>query len=291
MIGKITVGKSFRGCLLYCLNDKRQEQGHEQVMKNRAELLLFNKCGGSQKELIQQFNEVRQLNPKLAKPVLHITLSLAPGEQLPKDKLMEMCEQCAREMGFESNQYVAIHHLDTNHQHIHIVANRIGFDKHTVSDSNNYQKIAKYCRKMELKYELKQVLSPKLYLSQKERLIPRQDIRKERLKENIKQSLAESKSYTDFERLMKEKKYTVIKGRGISFIDDKKVKIKGSEVDYSLQTIEHILEKQSVLSIAQSTEMEKSSHLNINHYQQLKKSMQKKIIFYLQATSLRRLRK
>jgi len=69
--------------------------------------------------------------------------------------------------------------------------NRIGFDKRTVSDSNNYQKIAKYCRKMELKYELKQVLSPRLYLSQKERLIPRQDIRKERLKEHIKQSLAE----------------------------------------------------------------------------------------------------
>ncbi len=139
--------------------------------------------------------------------------------------------------------------------------NRIGFDKRTVSDSNNYQKIAKYCRKMELKYELKQVLSPRLYLSQKERLIPRQDIRKERLKEHIKQSLAESKIYADLEKLMKEKKYTIIKGRGISFIDDKKVKIKGSEVDYSLQTIEHILEKQSVLSIAQSTEMEKSSHL------------------------------
>jgi hypothetical protein len=181
MIGKITVGKSFRGCLLYCLTDKRQDQSQQEVMKNRAELLMFNKCGGNQKELIQQFNEVRHLNPKLAKPVLHITLSLAPGEQLPKDKLMEMCEQCATEMGFENNQYVAVHHLDTNHQHIHIVANRVGFDKRTVSDSNNYQKIAKYCRQMELKYELKQVLNPKLYLSQKERLIPRHDSRKERL--------------------------------------------------------------------------------------------------------------
>ncbi len=26
-------------------------------MKNRAEPLMFNKCGGNQKELIQQFNE------------------------------------------------------------------------------------------------------------------------------------------------------------------------------------------------------------------------------------------
>ncbi len=49
MIGKITMGKSFRGCILYCLNDKIQERNQEQVMKNRTELLLFNKCYGNQR--------------------------------------------------------------------------------------------------------------------------------------------------------------------------------------------------------------------------------------------------
>ncbi len=79
MIGKITIGKSFKGCLLYCLNDKLPKQAKEQIMKDRAEILLFNQCYGNQKDLISQFNEVRQLNPKLSKPVLHITLSLVPG--------------------------------------------------------------------------------------------------------------------------------------------------------------------------------------------------------------------
>lgn len=37
---------------------------------------------------------------------------------------------------------------------------------------------------------------------------------------------------------MQAKGYQIIKGRGIAFIDDKKVKIKGSEVGYSLQKIE-----------------------------------------------------
>ena len=159
MIGKITIGKSFKGCLLYCLNDKQPKHSQEEIMKDRAEILLFNQCYGNQKELIQQFNEVRQLNSKLSKPVLHITLSLVPGEQLLKEKLIEMCSDCAKDMGFENNQYVAIHHKDTNHQHLHIVANRIGFDKRTVSDSNNFQKIAAYCRKMELKFNLTPVLS------------------------------------------------------------------------------------------------------------------------------------
>jgi len=67
MIGKITIGKSFRGCLIYCLNDKQKLHKNEVVFKNRAEILMFNKCFGNQNELIQQFNEVRQLNPKLAK--------------------------------------------------------------------------------------------------------------------------------------------------------------------------------------------------------------------------------
>ena len=140
MIGKITIGKSFKGCLLYCLNDKLQDKNPEEVMKDRAKVLLFNQCYGNPKELIQQFNEVRQLNNKLSKHVLHITLSLAPGEQLSKDKLMELCRDCATDMGFENNQYVAIHHKDTSHQHLHVVANRIGFDKRTVSDSNNFSK-------------------------------------------------------------------------------------------------------------------------------------------------------
>lgn len=154
MIGKITIGKSFRGCLAYCLNDKIEEQNKDAI-KNRAEVLLYNKCFGNERELVSQFNEVRQLNPKLSKPVLHITLSLAPGENLGNDKLMEISEQCAKELAFEHHQYIAISNRDTNHQHLHIIANRIGFDTRAVSDSNNYQKIAKYCRKMELAHGLK----------------------------------------------------------------------------------------------------------------------------------------
>jgi hypothetical protein len=247
MIGKITIGKSFRGCLLYCLNDKREQQNL--ITQGRAEALLFNMCFGSQRELIEQFNDVRKLNPRLLKPVLHITLSLAPGELLSKDTLTEICEHCARDMGFGNNQYVAIQHSDTDHQHLHIVANRIGFDKRTVSDSNNYQKIANFCRKMELKYKLTQVSSPARFLSKEERKIPRHDSRKERLKKRIQYSLQRARNYAEFEKQMIAFGYQVVKGRGISFIDDKKVKIKGSDVGFSLATIEKIFAlKQEVLN-------------------------------------------
>lgn len=242
MIGKITIGKSFRGCIQYCLNDKIQEQKQEQNMKNRAEVLLFNQCYGNAKELIQQFNEVRQLNPKLSKPVLHITLSLAPGENLEKNKLIEVAEECAKDLGFKNNQFLAVLHRDTTHQHLHIVANRIGFDKRTVNDSNNYKKVATFCRKMGLKYELKRVLNPPKFLSQEMRQIPRLDARKEAIKIDVTRCISSAKNYTEFDSFMKQKNYQVIKSRGIAFIDSKGVYVKGSELGYSLAKIEKILE-------------------------------------------------
>jgi hypothetical protein len=151
-------------------------------------------------------------------------LSIAPGEHLSKDKLMEVAEQCAKDFGFENNQYVSVLHKDTEHQHLHIVANRIGFDKKTVSDSNNYQKTAAFCRKMELKYNLRQVLSPRRYLSKEQRLLPRNDERKKALTLAIRNAISNSKNLDHFIKIMQSKGYKIIKGRGISFIDDKKVK-------------------------------------------------------------------
>jgi hypothetical protein len=246
MIGKITTGRSFRGCLLYCLNDKQQQLDCVSVMKGRAEVIWSNQCGGNERELVAQFEAVRQLNPKLSKPVWHITLSLAPGEELSRDKLIEMSEQCAGELGFEKNQWVAVHHRDTGHQHLHLVANRVGFDGKTVSDSNSYKKVAAYCRKMEVKYNLQPVLSPRRFLSQEQRQLPRLDQRKVQMRQDVGECIAVSRSYDEFERLMKEKKYEVLKARGIAFRDEKTVYVKGSELGYSLGTIQRLLEQNKV---------------------------------------------
>lgn len=261
MIGKISTGKSFGGCIHYCLNDKEQVSMQEEVMTGRAEVLMYNQCYGDEKEVISQFNEVRKLNPNLAKPVLHVTLSLSPGETLPKGKLMEMCEDCAKDMGFEKNQYIAIYHKDTSHQHLHIVANRVSFDRKTVSDSRSYEKVAKYCRKMEQKFQLKEVLSPRKYLSEKERLIPRQDMRKEQLKKDIQQALKTTKNYPHFEAKMTAMGYQVLKGRGISFTDSKKVKIKGSEVGFPLMKIEKIFALKQEQEKQQTTQAQTEKQL------------------------------
>jgi hypothetical protein len=269
MIGKISMGASFSGRISYCLEDKRQKQSQEPVFKNRAELIAFNQCFGTKKELIEQFNDVRMLNQKIQKPVMHIVLSLAPGEQLEKGTLVEMASGCARQMGVDKNQYIAVAHIDTNHQHLHIVANRVGCDGRVVSDSNNYKKIAEYCRKMELKYDLKQVLSPRRYLADEKRNIPRMDTRKEKLRENIRECLSTSKNYSEFEAKIRQRGYKIIKGRGILFIDKQAVKVKGSEVGYSLQKIEKILDLKQQLHQVKDDKIKQEQGREQRHGQHL----------------------
>ena len=241
MIGKIILGKSFRGCISYVLENKL-DSSIKSTSINRAELISFNLCFGDKKELIEQFNDVRFLNPKLSKPVMHVILSLSPGEKPDNATLLAMVEDCAKELGFAKNQFIAVTHNDTGHLHLHIVVNRVGFDGRTLSDSNNYKKIAAYCRKMELQYNLKQVLSPRAFLSKEIAGTPRLDSRKGAMKTDIRISLLKSKTFSEFESLMKQKNYEVIKGRGVAFRDEKKMYAKVSELGYSLSKIEKILQ-------------------------------------------------
>ena len=266
MIGKVIIGKSFGGCLRYCLEDKKMANDIDKIMvKNRAAILQFNLCFGDKLELIQQFNEVRRLNAKQSKPVMHITLSLAPGERLSKQQLTEISNHCAEDLGFDKNQFIAVEHNDTEHQHFHIVVNRINFEGKTLSDSNSYKKISDFCRKMEKRFQLVQVLSPIKFLSAEQKNLPRHDNRKERLRMVITQSLNSSKNYDDFAGKMKANEYGIIKGRGISFIDKQAVKVKGSELGFSMERINEQLKRNLIQAPKQTTYINLSQHKKSLH--------------------------
>ncbi len=254
------MGKSFSGCLGYCLEDKQDLTDEQKIMlslkddvqhANRAEVLAYNQCFGDQHELAAQFNDVRKLSRRVEKPVLHISLRLAPGEHLNKEQWLNIAEEIVKELGVANNQYLVVQHRDTKEEHIHIVANRVGYDGKAASSSNNYYRMDKLCRRLEMKYELQQVLSPRQFLPKEMRHLPRHDIRKEQMKRDIRQTLAKAKHYEDFALRMQSLGYKIIKGRGITFIDEKKVVVKGSELGYSLMTIEKTLQLKQERNLTQ----------------------------------------
>lgn len=96
-------------------------------------------------EMIREFDQVETLrrfaidSEKAIKPVFHAMLSLRPGESLTTSQWRTAVQTYMTDLGFdETNQFVAVMHQDKDHQHVHIVANRIRLndDFSMVKDSN-----------------------------------------------------------------------------------------------------------------------------------------------------------
>ena len=96
-------------------------------------------------EMIREFDQVETLrsfaidSEKAIKPVFHAMLSLRPGESLTTSQWRQAVTKYMTDLGFdETTQYVAVMHQDKDHQHVHIVANRIRLNDEfsMVKDSN-----------------------------------------------------------------------------------------------------------------------------------------------------------
>lgn len=275
MIGKIVTGKSFRGCLNYLHEGRLQEteeQQRQEMEKKQAQIIAYNQCFGNKKELIRQFIEVSKLNPKVSKPVFHLTVSLAHADagKLNNQQKADIAASLAKEFEFDRNQYVVVTHADTQHEHLHIVANRIGYDGKTAGDSNSYKRVAETCRKMELAYKLEKVLSPNKFLAPEQRVAQSQriDQRKEVLKQHLSKAIKQCKDVQQVKQYMEDRGYKVEQGRGIAFTDQQQVYFKGSQVGYSLQTIENKLKQELQLKEQLKQQQQQQQKLALQQQQE-----------------------
>lgn len=149
MIAKMIKGTGFRGALEY---DLRQEKG---------QLLDTNMAGDNPRTLAREFGEVRALRPNLTKAVCHVSLSIAPEESLTDGQWRDVAHSYLKKMGFKDSQYVVTKHTDTEHPHIHILANRVTMIGEVVSDSHDYKRQEALMRHMEREYGLSQVAPSK----------------------------------------------------------------------------------------------------------------------------------
>jgi hypothetical protein len=120
-------------------------------------MLDTNMSGENPRELAAEFGEIRKLRPSLGKAVLHVSLSAAPGEKLTDDQWREVGQRYMGAMGLEKNQFLVTRHTDTEHEHIHILANRIRFDGSVTSDSQDYKRQEAVMRELERDYGLQRV--------------------------------------------------------------------------------------------------------------------------------------
>ena len=99
---------------------------------------------------------------------------------------------------------------------------------------------------MEVKYGLVQVASPRAFLPREQKQIPRNDSRKNNIKAVLEDAIGGCKSLEEFYKSAENIGFQVIKTRGIAFIDEKGVKVKGSDIGLSLQVIEKQMKRNSL---------------------------------------------
>jgi hypothetical protein len=146
MIAKAVKGKGFRGALEYDLG------------KEHGRVIDTNMEGRDPRELAAEFGEIRKLRPGLGKAVLHVSLSAAPGERLTDEQWCAIGQRYLQGMGLNQNQYLITRHTDTEHEHVHLLANRIRFAGAVTSDSHDYRRQEALMREIERDFHLQQVL-------------------------------------------------------------------------------------------------------------------------------------
>ena len=177
---------------------------------------------------------------KLKDPVYHISLDFA-HEDTPKltDALMiEIAREYMRRMGIVNTQYIVCRHTDKEHQHLHIVANRVDNNGNTISDSNDDVRNVKICKALTREYGLH---FSKGKMNVKRDRLRGKDKVKYQIYDAIKAALPRCNCWSDLcDRLAKQGigvnfKYNRNEGKiiGVSFTKNE-ISFSGSRIDQSM---------------------------------------------------------
>ena len=146
MIGKLTKGTSFGGCVRYVLKEEK------------ARLLEAFGVEGTPEQMAEQFELQSLLNDKVKNIVGHTSLNFSPEDSLRlrnDDALMlKIAHEYMERMGIRNTQYIIARHTDRRHAHCHIVFNRVDNDGKTISDKNDRYRNEKVCKMLTAKYRL-----------------------------------------------------------------------------------------------------------------------------------------
>jgi hypothetical protein len=143
MIAKQVQGSDFKNVLDYVHT------------KSGARRIGSNMVGKETKSLTEEFRISSDLRRRVTKCVYHASLSVSPSEKLLDSKWVEIARAYLAGMEFDGNQYVIYRHTDTQHDHIHIVANRIRItDGSVVSDSWQHRRAEMVVRRLEQQFGL-----------------------------------------------------------------------------------------------------------------------------------------
>ncbi len=142
MMGKITKGGSFGGCVDYVTRRKKDNTDGTPCNEWRIIDLKDVSDLEGRESIIVSFEDNRALNPRIKNPVGHISLNFHADD---KDKIndatmVEIAQKYMERMGIVDTPYIVVRHLDKDYPHCHIVFSRINNHAETISDKNDFER-------------------------------------------------------------------------------------------------------------------------------------------------------
>ncbi|HID3655804.1 TPA: relaxase/mobilization nuclease domain-containing protein [Serratia marcescens] len=138
-------GRSFKNRVDYILKDE-----HSFICRNMSS--DYNNVS----DLTDEFKTVSSFRQDIKKPVFHSFLSLPKGDHLTDEQWQEIAKDYLKEMNIdiEKHQYICVRHKDTDKDHIHIVANRVGLDGSVWHGQHSAFNTIAACEHLEIKHGL-----------------------------------------------------------------------------------------------------------------------------------------
>lgn len=146
MIAKLSKGGSFSGAVQYIFGPGKGADclaGMGVLFKDTP-------------SIIRGFERQAAQNPGVSKPVGHVVLSFSPRDAARLDNrlLLSIAVEYLDRMGIKDTQLIIVRHRDREHPHLHILFNRVGNNRRTISDRNDRYRSERLCKQLTARYGL-----------------------------------------------------------------------------------------------------------------------------------------
>jgi hypothetical protein len=130
MIGNVTMGNYFGGALAYIYKIGVNLPDYKKPVQ-----IETNNVVGNIKQMAWQMAEHAYNSRRLLQPVLHISVSFAPEDNLTQAKEVEAVKAFIKYFGIseEKHQYVIVKHFDSKNSHYHVIANKLNLDNKSLN--------------------------------------------------------------------------------------------------------------------------------------------------------------
>lgn len=159
MIGKISSGSSFGGCMSYITREKQ-----DKLPKDKQVWRVLGSDGirldigedNWRKQMTQDMERPMLSRSEIKEPCGHISLGFSPkdSDRLTDDYMLKIAEEYMEKMGITDTPYIIVRHTDKPHPHCHIMFSRVDYDGKIIKSATNRYRNKAVCLDLTRRHNL-----------------------------------------------------------------------------------------------------------------------------------------